>query len=1262
MMAKVRSVYLAHRYLGMGLCALFLIWFVSGIAMLYVRMPILYPEERFALLETIPLHQIAVSPAEAARAVDAAAIPRRIRIGVLEGRPVYHVLFSDRPWTTVFADTGVRVPLIDEARAARVASRIRGAVSPQVIGTVHTIDQWTLTNSLNLHRPLHRVTLGDAAGTELYISVHTGEIVMRTTARERRLAWIGPIIHWGAPEVLRTRVGAWRQTMIWVSGAGTALAVSGIWIGLLRYRRRGYRFADGVVSPVPYRGLKRWHHWAGLTFGVCTLTWIVSGLLYLNPGGRRALPLDTTTTMSPYSVGGIRASTAPLAGQAEAFAGRPLDLSRVALLPAQAWARVGLSRDIREVEIGTFEGRPHYTFFADPLTSWIVAADGPHGLPRERFDTSPLISAARRAVPEGRLVEARLIDRYDAYWYSIGAVAPKRMPVLRVKFADPAKTWFYIDPHTGTILRRYDTYGRVMRWAINGLHCLDFPFLMFNRPAWDLAIILLSLGGIVLSGSGLWMGWRRLPARKRAASPVPRRLAWGDRTTLMTTLMTTLILRSVLIVLAGATAALAQTATGTSPGQSPPDDAKTDRLPTLHEEVVVTGSASREPVSSLASTVQVIDEASIERSTSKTVTDLLAELGVAFLGKWTPAQTSLNLRGGQNDPQGRDFRSQVVVLINGRRAGTSNLSKLSVDDLRRIEVLRGASSLLYGSQAIGGVINLILKDGLSSPGTELEFTGGSFGLADGNAAWGASLGRIDLRFSAHAARQGDNESGGDSPLSMDNTAWNRRGATVSVGFTRSPRERLALQLRTDGMYDVGFRGSAWDVDNYENRDNRSLDVSYVRSSVRDRWTLLLSGYGYRDIDDFHWGSEIVRNAQGRPAPGFNVDDNERRNNGRGAKATLTVVPSSGTTIWAGTDADWTRLRSTRVRVPVPGAATTQIPPFDNNADTRNVGVFGEISQKLLSDRVVLRGGLRHDRARLAIEATPNFPTLVPRSEGADAMTYRGGVVARVGPGSHVRFGIGSGFRSPTASELAADFTAPQGAQQVGNPDLDPERSRNIEVGLLSTVGRASVDIVFFHTDITDRIALTPIDGNRSRWTNRGTSDISGLELQLRSDLFSVDTTRVWAALNGVHHFTMRDNEAAALGLLSDRIQRMHEYQTSLRIGVDASRWTAQLVGALQGPMWYDTEESLLVPFAEPLRTFVHRKDPFWLWTLSGDYALGAGVRLRAAVTNLLDRNVHPTFIALNKEPFLSDPEFALGGRGNSLPGRAFTLGLVFRIH
>ena len=425
MAGGIRTLFLTHRYLGVALCVLFIIWFVSGVAMLYVRMPILYPAERFSLLEPIPLGQATVSPQDAAHAVNGSAAPRRIRIGTLEGRPAYHVLVPNQPWRTVYADTGEPARGIDPAAAERITARITGARSPRFIETVETIDQWTLTNSLNQHRPLHRVALDNDAGTEVYVSAWTGEIVMRTTARERRLAWIGPIAHWGAPEILRTRVAAWRQTMIWLSTAGVALALSGIWIGIRRYRARGYRFADGSVARVPYRGLKMWHHWAGLAFGLVTLTWIVSGLLYLNPGGSRATRLDTTTTMSPYSVGGIRSSTSTLAGQSEAFAGGRFDPAQIKTVPSEAWARVGRSEAIREVELGVFDGRPYYTFFTDPVRSWTIAADQGDAVPHVRFDTDALIAAAARAVPHASIREATLLGGYDAYWLLRGCSGAK---------------------------------------------------------------------------------------------------------------------------------------------------------------------------------------------------------------------------------------------------------------------------------------------------------------------------------------------------------------------------------------------------------------------------------------------------------------------------------------------------------------------------------------------------------------------------------------------------------------------------------------------------------------------------------------------------------------------------------------------------------------------------------------------------------------------------------------------------------------------
>src|SRR5439155_21046552 len=131
----------------------------------------------------------------------------------------------------------------------------------------------------------------------------------------------------------------------------------------------------------------------------------------------------------------------------------------------------------------------------------------------------------------------------------------------------------------------------------------------------------------------------------------------------------------------------------------------------------ITATGRLEPVNRIAGTVQIIPQDRIEKSTARSVADLLAENAVGFMSEWTPGQTSINIRGAASEGQGRDFKSQVLVLINGHRAGTGNVSKLSLADVERIEIVRGPSSVIYGSQNMGGVVNIIMKNGQTAPGT-----------------------------------------------------------------------------------------------------------------------------------------------------------------------------------------------------------------------------------------------------------------------------------------------------------------------------------------------------------------------------------------------------------------------------------------------------------------------------------------------------------------------------------------------------------------
>lgn len=715
--------------------------------------------------------------------------------------------------------------------------------------------------------------------------------------------------------------------------------------------------------------------------------------------------------------------------------------------------------------------------------------------------------------------------------------------------------------------------------------------------------------------------------------------------------------------------ASAQDGDGAQPaGAAPQDEAAQDAqavVPPRHlETVVVTATRQEERVGDLPVTIQTFDTEEIEQSTATTVTEFLADRGVAFFSAWTPAQTSINIRGGASDGQGRDVRSQVVVLINGRRAGTANVSKLSLNGVRRIEVLRGPGSLIHGSQALGGVVNLITKDGLRDPGSLVQFGTGSWGLVDVAAQHGGSLGRWDYLFGTHAGRRGDYEAGADAvERPVRNTAYQQGGGIVVLGYTHDAFNRLTVTARTDGMYDAGFRGSSWDWDNAEDRTNRSVDVLYTGQTGTGRASWNLQTSYFRDLDDLRWGSEVVRTASGLPGPGVDLDHNTRRQTAVSVRGATLLQTIPGNALQLGADSEWSGLRNTRVRTPLPGRTTTQVAPFDNNSDSRNLGLFVEDTQRIFDERLILRGGLRFDVGQHEVLATPNVPLLRERAENYDALTYRLGATVKPTTATALRVGVGTGYRAPTATELAVDFTTVLGNQIVGNPGLEPERTTSIEVGGAIERGRYWVDLALFRNDITGRIAAVPEGpgSSRSVFQNRDESDVVGLELQSRVELATLGAgTTLWAGVNGTYHFLMRDLDAAASGLNTDRIERMYESQASVTLGATSSGWSGRVSGTYYGPVWYNTEENLLIPAGEPFRNFIHRKSPFWVWNLQGRRAIAGGLWLTAAVNNMLNRNEHPLFIAINQEPILADTALSNGGVGNSMPGRAFIAGFEFR--
>ena len=481
----MRVLVYTHRWLGIVGGVLFLVWFVSGIVMMYARMPELDPVERLARLPAINPASIRMMPL-----VSGDTDIARLTISTLEGRPIVRLTARGRTELS-FADTGDRVPVVDAEQAIRVAGNFTGASAVRYDARLTDADQWSF--GVRGRMPLHRIAVDDPAGTVLYVTETGGEVVLKTTASGRWWAAAGAVMHWLYFTPFRRNAGLWAQTIIWCSIAGTVLCLVGIAWGLWRVSPlRGYRLRDHHQWS-PYAGWMRWHHYAGLIFGIVTTTWIFSGLLSMDPWNWHP-------------------STTPTGDQRARVAGGALDLQQLSVERVQRVLRAFAPQFQKEIEIVRFRGHYYATAAAG-----IVSFDEPQYGARDQLPADLVFGAASAAMSGVPIEGMSWLDGYDAYYYDRDHHLS--LPVLRVRYGDPQHTWLYFDPKHGAIARKEERLTRLNRWLYHGFHSLDFPFLYYRRPLWDVVVIVLSLGGIVLSATTLSASWRRV---RRAVTSAPR--------------------------------------------------------------------------------------------------------------------------------------------------------------------------------------------------------------------------------------------------------------------------------------------------------------------------------------------------------------------------------------------------------------------------------------------------------------------------------------------------------------------------------------------------------------------------------------------------------------------------------------------------------------------------------------------------------------------------------------------------------------------
>lgn len=484
-----------HLWLGVGLCALFLVWFGSGIVMMYAGYPNLTARER---LDTIPPLRCAACTAAATYAALARPAPgdapSTLRLGMARGEPVWRWTDAAGRQLAFRADDGRPIAPLDTTGTAALAREfLRDSTVPMAFrGALYDSDQWTLTRTVRNQMPLHRWDIADGKGTRLYVSPRAVDVVHHSTRAERLAAWFGAIPHWIYPTMLRRHASVWAWLVIVVSALGTVMCVAGLAIGVWQFRwrlirRRSGSLAGTALPRTPYRSFwMRWHHVLGLVFGATACTWVFSGMMSMNP-------LD----WSP--------STGPSRADRLAWSGGAIDPAAFRVDAAAAVVALGETAAARELQPVAVDGIPYWLAYIDADRTQLVRADsaGPQVL--AALPLEGLVAHIASLSPGTRLVAVDTLHRYDAYYYDTEGRLP--LPVLRGRFDDAGSTAFYLDPRTGQVARKMVTRSRWNRWLYVGLHDFDFPWFGSQRPLWDIVLIVLSLGGMALSWTGLVIGY-----------------------------------------------------------------------------------------------------------------------------------------------------------------------------------------------------------------------------------------------------------------------------------------------------------------------------------------------------------------------------------------------------------------------------------------------------------------------------------------------------------------------------------------------------------------------------------------------------------------------------------------------------------------------------------------------------------------------------------------------------------------------------------
>ncbi|HWR40452.1 MAG TPA: TonB-dependent receptor [Patescibacteria group bacterium] len=653
------------------------------------------------------------------------------------------------------------------------------------------------------------------------------------------------------------------------------------------------------------------------------------------------------------------------------------------------------------------------------------------------------------------------------------------------------------------------------------------------------------------------------------------------------------------------------------------------------DQVVVTATKTEKKVKEVPSAVEIITGEQLEKRNIKRISDALTAIpGVVVMSK-------KGVMGTTDSILMRGFGSQKQVLIlldglpmNDGYSGGVDIANIPTENIDRIEVIKGPASALYGSNAMGGVINIItkekaktetiLKTGIGAQGTENRslYTSGSVGK------WQYFLSGQKYSTDGYVTSEDylTAKAGSDKAKYPGNNGIDRELYNAKLIYHPDERSKFTLtggnnkyNYFYDFLADRGGRESdSWNL-SYENKltDTSLLKLSYGEQKI-DSWyvstsysttTNNISSYSYTQNPSKTTQAELQYNFKMGDKDSLVVGYSRKTENSDSIGKTLTAA-SKGTNL----------------------AMTTANSDSNIGGATKTDSFYIQDERKM-DDKNTLYLGARYDNWSFYDGYTYGYNSGLKKyvtnstpESSASSFNPKVGLVHIINDKLTMRSSIGKAFRAPNVYELAKDWESSTGSIYKSNPNLKPETAVNYEVGFDYQADKTLLlKMNLFHTDVTDVIDKKTYTNSAGRTVyqsiNSGKARINGLEFSMNKKL-----SPSW---NTFLNYTYTDSVITESEAAPENVdkQQSNVPRNMFNIGFDYNKgkWQGNIIGSYmseanspdkQGQSGYGTIEACFV---------VNTKI---------SYKMSKDTTLSLSIDNLTDKKYYNYYLAPGRTTYL----------------------------